>query len=288
MTVVYIIGNGFDRWHGLPTSYSHFYAYAKDVLDDMEQYFDPGKPDCLWAEFEKSLGTYDWRMLYEQYDHTDVISESFKVSETYGLHDELAEQTNELHTEIEECFREWVQSIEVTKAFPQMRFTPDSHFISFNYTPTLQVVYGVAEASVLHIHGRAGTGSLVFGHGVKIEEERELDENGDSNRTMFTDAENTAKYPLYAFQKQTADVIRQNHAYFESLVGLSRIEVIGHSLADVDLPYFMAIAKRNSGCIWIVYWHIESEVDGMIQQLQKCGVCRDMIATRPFPTRPLC
>ena len=283
MAVLYIIGNGFDLWHGLPTSYSDFYAYAKHVLDEMEEYFDPGAPGCPWADFEKSLGTYDWRMLYEQYDYTDVASESFKVSETYGLHDELAERADELHSAIQDRFCEWVEEIDVATATPQMQFAPDSRFISFNYTPTLQQVYGIPEKSVLHIHGRSDTGPLMFGHGLEIEEEPELDENGDSNRTIFSDAESAAKYPLHAFQKRTAELIRENYDHFESLVGFSRIEVIGHSLADVDLPYFTEVAKRNDGCNWILYRRNESDVEGMVQQLEKCGVSRGMIAARPYP-----
>lgn len=283
MAVLYIIGNGFDLWHRLPTSYGDFYAYAKHVLDEMGQYFDPGAPDRPWADFERSLGTYDWRMFYEQYDYTDVSSDSFKVSETYGLHDEIAERTDELHTAIEEQFCEWVEQIDVATASPQMTFAPDCRFISFNYTHTLQLVYDIPETSVLHIHGRSGAGPLIFGHGIEIEDEPELDENGDSNRTMFTDAENAAKYPLHAFQKRTADRIREHYAHFTSLVGLSQIEVIGHSLADVDLPYFTEVANRNNGCEWLVYWYDESHVEGMIQQLGRCGVPRGMITTRPYP-----
>lgn len=284
MTVLYIIGNGFDLWHGLSTSYSHFYAHAATILDDMEGYFNPGAADCPWADFEKSLGTYDWRMFYEQYDYTDVTSESFKVSETYGLQYELAERTDELHTTIEQCFCDWVDDIDVSAASPKMRFHPDSRFLSFNYTSTLQLIYGIADASVLHIHGRSGISSLVFGHGLEIEEEPELDENGDSNRTIFTDAESAAKFPLYAFQKPTAELIRKNREWFSALAGLSRIEVIGHSLSEVDLPYFTEIAKRNSGCKWIVYWYNKSESDKTVQQLQNCNVAGDMIAIRPYPT----
>lgn len=66
MTILYIIGNGFDLWHGLATGYSQFYEYAKDTLNDAERYFDPGDVDDLWSDFESSLGTYDWRELFDE------------------------------------------------------------------------------------------------------------------------------------------------------------------------------------------------------------------------------
>jgi hypothetical protein len=39
MTTLYIIGNGFDLWHGLPTGYGDFYEHAKEALDEMEAYY---------------------------------------------------------------------------------------------------------------------------------------------------------------------------------------------------------------------------------------------------------
>lgn len=284
MTVLYIIGNGFDLWHGLPTSYRQFYAYAKATLDDIERYFHPSDIDRLWCDFESSLGAYDWRELFEEYDYTDPTSESFKVSETYGLQDELEERADDLHCSIEQCFCEWVEQIDVTAASAKMAFEPESHFISFNYTPTLQLIYDIDDASVLHIHGKANCGPIVFGHGVEIIEEPELDENGDSNRTIYTDAENAAKYPLFAFQKPTAELIHKYHDYFESLVGLSRIEVIGHSLSEVDLPYFREVASRNVGCKWIIYCRETSNAGSKVRQLTKCNVDDETIVTRKYPS----
>lgn len=40
-------------------------------------------------------------------------------------------------------FREWVESIDVSKAKPALGLPDASSFITFNYTPTLEHVYGV-------------------------------------------------------------------------------------------------------------------------------------------------
>lgn len=284
MTILYIIGNGFDLWHGLPTGYGKFYEYAKDKLDDAERYFDPGDIGRPWSDFESSLGTYDWRELFDEWNFTDPTSESFKVSETYGLEDELTERADELHRSIEEYFCEWVDQIDVNAAPKQMAFDAQARFISFNYTSTLQTVYEIDESRILHIHGRSDWGDVIFGHGVEIIEEPELDENGDSNRSMFTDSENAAKYPLHAFQKQTGDIIQNHRAYFDSLCDVTRVEVLGHSLADVDLPYFKEVANQNTDSEWIVYCYDESKNPSMVQQLVKCGVDATMISVRPYPS----
>ncbi len=230
-----------------------------------------------------SLGTYDWNELFQEWDFTDPASDAFKVSETYGLEDELVQQADELHRKIEECFCEWVDQIDPLDAHRQIEFERPSLFLSFNYTSLLEDVYGIPDSSILHIHGKAESG-LIFGHGLEIQVEPELDENGDSLRTMYADAENAAKYPLHAFQKKTWEVIHDHLAYFDTLVRLSRIEVLGHSLADVDLPYFKELALRNPLCKWIVYCHTPSDFQNAVPQLGKCGVDESLIVTCDYPS----
>lgn len=50
-------------------------------------------------------------------------------------------------------FREWVESIDVSKVKPVLNLPDTASFITFNYTPTLEYVYGVSPDRILHIHG---------------------------------------------------------------------------------------------------------------------------------------
>jgi hypothetical protein len=282
---LYILGNGFDLWHGLPTSYGDFYESARDVLDEVESYFhlDLSSKASPWHDFENSLGTYNWCNLYSEHDNTDVRSEGFKPSHVYSFQDELVERADELVDSIQAQFQDWVEGIDVSAAPKRIVFDPTSRFITFNYTPTLQLAYGVEDKDILHIHGRVGKGELSFGHGVHIEEEPEFDaESGESNRTMFSDAEASAKYPLHAFKKQVETIISKNRSYFTSLMDVAEIVVIGHSLNDVDLPYFREIANCTPACRWVVYCFRESDWGHHAQQLIRCGVSRDRIFTRTY------
>ena len=166
MTTLYIIGNGFDLWHELPTSYDHFYQFAKDVLDELEPYYDvDAVQGRLWCDFEKSLGFFNWSRFYEVYDHTDVTAENFRRSEAFGLEDELTEQADNLVKTIRDCFHAWIDEIDVSAAERKMCFAPKSRFLTFNYTSTLQSVYGVDDKNVFHIHGRSDkSDELIFGH----------------------------------------------------------------------------------------------------------------------------
>lgn len=50
-------------------------------------------------------------------------------------------------------FREWVESIDVSKVKPVLDLPDTASFITFNYTPTLEYVCGVRPDRILHIHG---------------------------------------------------------------------------------------------------------------------------------------
>jgi hypothetical protein len=285
MTTLYVVGNGFDLWHGLPTGYDQFCEFARDTLAEVEAYyyFDLSKKGP-WCDFENSLGRFDWRLFYEAHDNTDVTAESFRPSEVYGLEDDLTEQADSHVNAIRECFREWIDGIDISVAKKKMNFTPDDRFFTFNYTSTLQLAYGIEDEKVFHIHGRADRfDELVFGHGELMEEEPELDENGDSNRTMFSDAQGAAKYPFYALQKPVDKVLERSRLRFELQRDVTDIIVIGHSLNEVDLPYFKKLADCAKGARWRVYCYEAADKVHHMQQLLKCGVSAERIQICAYP-----
>jgi hypothetical protein len=261
-------------WHDLPTSFNDFKNFAKEILLEVEGFYSLDTADKeLWSDFENDLGYFVWKKFYDYHCNIDFMSESFRPSEFYSLQDELTEQSDHHVEEIKKAFQEWVEGIDISDVVKKMDFPQDSSFISFNYTSTLQSVYGISEARVFHVHGRADNlDDLIFGHGKTIEEEPEQDENGDSNRTMFTDSENAAKYPFYALQKPVNEVLKKNDEFFKSARSVSEIIVMGHSLNDIDLPYFKELATWASGAHWLVCCYKISEVDHVTTQLINCGV----------------
>ncbi|SEP69717.1 bacteriophage abortive infection AbiH family protein [Nitrosomonas ureae] len=279
MTRLYVIGNGFDLWHGLPTSYRQFYEFARDALDELANYYSFEVADVgPWCDFENSLGLFNWNEFFDAHNHVDVDSESFRPSQVYGLEDGLAEK-GEHHVEaIRDCFGDWVMRIDVSNASQILKFKESDQFITFNYTSTLQSNYGIDDGRVLHIHGRAETSDeLIFGHGEVMDEEPELDENGDSNRTMFSDAEVAAKYPFNALKKPVNDVLDRNIGFFRSLAHISEVVVIGHSLNKIDLPYFRKLAQVVPNAKWVVCCYDAEERKHHFEELVECGVLREFI-----------
>ena len=115
MKTLYIIGNGFDLWHELPTGYNDFYDFAKDFLDEIEEYYSFDlRYHQPWHDFENALGNFDAENFLSIHNEVDVNSEDFRPRDIYGLEDELTEQTKIHVSNIEEAFTDWVNSIDVT------------------------------------------------------------------------------------------------------------------------------------------------------------------------------
>lgn len=281
MAKLYILGNGFDLWHGLPTSYDQFYIFAKELLDELEEYYSLDVVNMgPWSDFENSLGHFRWQAFYATYNHIDVTSENFKPSEAFGLQDELAEQADSYVERLRDFFREWVEEIDISVAKRKLHISQSDRFITFNYTSTLQSVYGIDDERVSHVHGRADKfDELVFGHGETMEEEPELDENGDSNRTIFSDAEGAARYPFYALKKPVQEVLEKNQKMFLDASRSSEIVVIGHSFNYIDLPYFKEVVAHALGANWILCCFKEEEKITHVEMLVSCGVPISSIKT---------
>lgn len=274
MTKLYVIGNGFDLWHGLPTGYDRFYEFAKATLDELEEFYRLNVAhEGPWCDFEDSLGRFDWRSFYDFHDNTDITADDFRLSEAYGLEDDLIEQADNLVSVIREHFSEWVKEIDVSIAERKMKFTPEDRFLTFNYTSTLQSVYEIGDERIFHVHGRSDKfEDLIFGHSNAMEEEPELDEHGDSSRTIFSDAENAAKYPFFALQKPVGEVLKENCRWFAAQHDVLEVIVIGHSLNEIDLPYFKKLAECATGARWELFCYAPKDKVHHLQQLLRCGV----------------
>ena len=279
MSTLYIIGNGFDMWHKLPTSYGDFYDYAASFLSEIEHFYSSGLPYYNpWHDFENALGEFDAEAFLDEYNEIDWTAENFRPSFVYGLEDEMTEQADAHVDSIREKFVEWIQQIDVSNAVKRTEFPEDSLFISFNYTSTLQTIYGIHDSRILHIHGNVENSyELIFGHGKEIHDVPDVDENGDSTRDMFSDARGNASYPLRALKKPVDEVLVRYNEYFEQLQDIETVVVIGHSLNEIDYPYFKRINDVLPDVSWHVIYYSEDDSAGFIQSLVACGVKSERI-----------
>ncbi|WP_316848849.1 bacteriophage abortive infection AbiH family protein [Pedobacter agri] len=274
---LYLIGNGFDLHHGLPTRYSDFQKFIEEHYPDLEWDFEEHfrmdvDHQYLWRQFENDLSTFDWESFFNRYNHIDVGSESFRPSEAFGLEDELVQEGENIVESIKSAFREWIESLDYPESISDDLllggFEENSKFITFNYTDTLERYYGIDANDILYIHNKAddNRGEIIFGHGTEQEPKPrpdELDEEGNSNRTMFTDAEDAARSVFYELQKDTGSVIVEHRDFLERLSGINGIVVLGHSLGKVDWPYLKYFKGLLPNAFWQFSYYGEQDMQNI-------------------------
>ena len=192
----------------------------------------------LWSDFENALGRID-------FNHTIQESSSDFESAKGGYCNMHKTKEN-----IEKFFKKWIESIKIEKV-RKYTFVEDDYFVTFNYTKTLEVIYGIKENRIWHIHGKQG-GNLIFGHNEKYLYEEYLenyhngyDETGD--RRLENALKSIATELIMSFLKPVDRII--NNDFINEIIPIlanakvNKIIVLGHSLNKVDLPYFDILMK---------------------------------------------
>lgn len=273
---LYIVGNGFDLYHKLSTSYSNFKGFVEhkfpDLFDDLNVYFNE---PVLWQEFEKGLGTYSEKDFFYAHHNVDPLSEDFRPSDCYGLEDEVNEQTDNLVSSIKEALTQWIEEAneKLDAQLASLKLDRGAVYLCFNYTDTLTTVYNIPANNILYIHGSiTQLEELIVGHNSQRDQKDELDENGDSNRTIFTDSQNSAAWPFFAFQKPVNEIIEKNKNFFEALLNINEVYVLGHSLCEIDLPYFIKIKEHICKTArWRISFYNEEDKQELLKSIKVIG-----------------
>ena len=252
---LYIIGNGFDRHHGMHTGYLQFREWLEEkamsvlcTIDELFGYCD----NNWWQYFESNLATAVTSEIVQEEvreNYPDFGSDDFRDRDWYSAEYAVENKLSEAYGEIREAFHQWVAELKIGDKNKKIELkTDDTVFLTFNYTSTLQTLYGIDEDKVLHIHGKAGTDDeLVLGHGVSeddIEKMLERDypideEEGDDYVTQR--AKSAAISGVYNQRKKVDEIIKKHEEWFSSLKDVTNLYFYGHSFGEVDLPYFRKI-----------------------------------------------
>jgi uncharacterized protein YfcZ (UPF0381/DUF406 family) len=273
---LYIIGNGFDLHHNLKTSYDYFHSFLKtmnpDLIEFLERYFQFNVDDnYLWSKFEEDLGTFNSTELWEDYSPKFDADDDLQYSSFFGTEDEINEVLERTLDSLRSVFSDWIESIEI-KSDIKIEVDKKAFYLTFNYTHLLENHYYIPNQNILHIHGELNKNELIFGHNIEPEIKSEIDDNGDSNRTMMSDSQATAKSMLYNLIKPVGKLIKKNYLVFQSLKSIETVYVLGHSLNEIDHPYFSEIIKNKNIKEWIVSYHEEEEENLFKSILGKLGV----------------
>ncbi|ATP41049.1 hypothetical protein CSE16_13865 [Solibacillus sp. R5-41] len=293
---LFIIGNGFDLGHGLPTHYWNFRMFLKEhhtiFLNEFEEKYTlwgEGLKKFLWNDIEFNLANIHEDTLYEKmYQNTDLGLESGNV----GIEDTLSYHFGEEFNYIEKLtiyLKDWIEEVsqELDGANKKTTFIKESSpdiFINFNYTTTLEEVYSIKKDRVLHIHGVVNSDDdLVLGHS-------NLDRIAYFNKKCSEsqnkgDEQSSPIYEILAeYCSNTYKDVKENMPLLFSLNydSIDKILIIGHSLSAVDLPYFKEIKESIGEDVkWNIYYYCENEIDMFRKQLKQIGVNEQQIHMIP-------
>lgn len=276
MCKLFIIGNGFDLAHHLPTSYGNFrnflYRYATMNPDDeynftvpqvytnQEGGFSIDESDAAvflynlldntenigdnWQDFEGALGRLNFEAVFddnfaEVYDHDGDLN---PFHTAYNRED-MSNSINESCGLISNIFTDWIHSICLDNTIPlemlSRLFDRNSLFLTFNYTRTLEDVYQVSEENICHIHGSVGE-TLVVGHGLS---DIEMNSLYDFYERRFIGAEDALFQTIRDLRKPVDVRLQLKQNFFDRLNNITDIYSYGFSFSDVDLPYIRRICE---------------------------------------------
>lgn len=290
-----IIGNGFDLFHGIKSSYWDFKEYLKEMGEDefikaLERYI---YSDELWSSFEYALGSMDYEALeennscyllgYGDEDWSDSAHHDYQMM----ISEELSFSEN-----ISAYIKNWILSLQTAreKKISTDIINQDNVFVSFNYTDTLEQTYNIPREKILYIHGKAKElTELIVGHGdesmitsmvqkdFSTEEEAYI-EYMEGYDIRELEAEEIIRGYFRSTYKNVNNIIQNNLSFFNKLHKIRRVYIIGHSLADVDLRYFSFLFDCLTEHIdWIVTYHKEYEKRDFITKLLSIGIHRENI-----------
>lgn len=235
--------------------------------------------DPLWSEFETSMSLLDKDSVLEA--NTDAMpsysSDDFRDRDRYTFLIEMERILGLLTTELYKAFEEFILAVQ----FPMfdhgrsVNIDRDAVYLTFNYTDTLSQYYSVPDENILFIHGKANThvGELILGHGVAPENfkekpaeppsglsdedlERWMDYQSEQYDYSFELGKDAINQYFSATFKGTDQVIKNNEAFFAKLGNIDEVYVLGHSLADVDLPYFKKLVQSvRPDAKWVVTFY---------------------------------
>jgi hypothetical protein len=284
MSKLYLFGNGFDIAHEIKTPYSAFRKFLKEnhedfltsfeamyhiqPLDDTEPWYtetaqkrwDLNVLKDLWKYFEEEMGMPDDSGMYDAALSLVDSMPDCGIKDTLDYH---WRREYGFAADLQKYVLEWLETIDTSaakcKKSTLMNANSD-YFINFNYTDTLEKVYGIK--NVLHIHGGVTSCcaiSPIMGHGNKYIIDSNLrkahDYLNEGIEWVASIHEAIARF-CYSLYKDTDLIISQNEDFFSNLQSVDEIVTLGLSFGNVDIPYLDRILNAiNPTTKWTVYYY---------------------------------
>ncbi len=275
-----IIGNGFDLAHEIKSSYRDFKKYLtkkkrgaefQDLTERDRVLFDHIKTHLgnrginLWTELEKATNPladlfYNWN----SDNRPSYLENRGYVNLDADIIRQLWDDFSWVN-DFQLAFDDWVSKLNNTPVERMFNLPIENVlYFSFNYTNTLERVYGISDNQIIKIHvmnGNDDDSKNVYIFGNREERKNACIENAEID---YLDQE--SKQTLYAIHmiqhRLYKDCMMLLGGHEDQLCydNISDIDVMGCSFNEIDYPYFETIkANVSQSTRWHLFWHKEND-----------------------------
>jgi uncharacterized protein (DUF3820 family) len=139
------------------------------MVVSMEKSFDC---DNLWSDFESKLALFsrEWIMHLVEASYNEINIDDYRASEIYMPIDQVISSVDRFTIDLKYRFYKWLRQTYLPKGHKGYLLTLklDALFLNFNYTTTLETLYGIDESKIFYIHGnlKKSWDNIILGHGI--------------------------------------------------------------------------------------------------------------------------
>ena len=264
---------------------SRFRSYMETYLDTSD----------LWSNLEESLGKLNYSMFLNP-DNVDMCLDNFvaynpdaQAADFFAAVETSILPTFEIPRELKQRFKKWIKTLVVqSDNRPFSMLHGDYKVLSFNYTEFIETLYGAKSNNVCYIHGcrknrnNGKSSELILGHRPGMEEEqwdkvklKPFKFKDPYKRYIMESALETAAREAAWYEEETtkkcSDIIKKHRSFFDELTTIKSIFVIGHSLSEVDYPYFEEICKKTNAK-WYIGYHTLDDLKRLLSFADKMNL----------------
>lgn len=226
--------------------------------------------DVDWNTFEDALGSLDWSLVLQNVEDVYDADGDLNYYKSETNHSILAQNCGESNHILKDFFKEWILDInsdfsEVKRKqiFEMLNFSSNDKFLVFNYTSTLEKLYGIQ--NVFHIHGDASKyQELIVGHGYEYYEEINNDPLNDEAYQVFEAIFNH-------YKKDTHTILDKNRSFFDSLSDIDALYIYGFSFGNVDDYYFEFLFKNYNFKDLFLYVYEDDKYKEFLSKVRSLG-----------------
>lgn len=286
----WIIGNGFDLAHRLPTTYRDFSNFLCDYNRGLYETLINGN-NMIWSNVESGLGELDYDDCISVYLDDIEYDDDYSKAAINMLED-LSGVSATLDT-LSENLKEWILSIsidnvEVKREFENILKGKKNYFLNFNYTDTLVRLYDIDEEDICHLHGSAYEEDvLIMGHNAPFSEDIDKENLIKSlARSRYYsnfciddlyDIEYKKQYIIESLRKDTDKAYNRYEKFFDKLGCIDAIYSYGFSYGNADDYYIdkiISILNNRDDAkevVWYVHNYNEESTKKIFDKIMSLG-----------------